>query len=350
MKDFIGQAHALGMKVLLDLVYYHCGPTAVFIEAHPDFVKRDPSGAVINGRWHFPELNFESPALREYLWQNMEYFIKEFNVDGYRCDVAPAVPLDFWEEARRRMESLNPEFIMISEGDRVEDQLSAFDLNYGFAWEYKLIALFNQEATAKDLQAVWQKMHDEFPSNARFLRILDNHDIANDCGLARHEHRFGVNGVEAALLINFVMDGVPFLYNGQEIADAAVHSIYGNRFYGKNMMIDWSNAMTVAGRKRLAYIRTLSELKHSLPALADGVVKWLDNDQPETVVSFTRECVGQRLLLAVNASGQPLTTAIQVGKGGFYPKSLLQQGSDYRFEDGQMKIDFLPYGYLLLEY
>ena len=73
LKRFVAIAHRLGMRVMLDLVYYHCGPTAVFIEEHPDFVKRNDDGTVKNGRWHFPELNFDCLELREYLWQNMEY-------------------------------------------------------------------------------------------------------------------------------------------------------------------------------------------------------------------------------------------------------------------------------------
>ena len=97
LKRFVAVAHRLGMRVMLDLVYYHCGPTAVFIEDHPDFVKRNDDGTVKNGRWHFPELNFDCLELREYLWKNMEYWIRDFDVDGFRTDVESAVPEDFWE-------------------------------------------------------------------------------------------------------------------------------------------------------------------------------------------------------------------------------------------------------------
>ena len=102
LRRFVTVAHSLGLLVMLDLVYYHCGPTAVFIEDHPDFVKRNEDGTVKNGRWHFPELNFDCPELREYLWKNMEYWIREFDADGYRCDVGSAIPLDFYK-ARARL-------------------------------------------------------------------------------------------------------------------------------------------------------------------------------------------------------------------------------------------------------
>jgi len=348
LKTFVDQAHRLGMKVLLDLVYYHCGPAAVFIEKHRDFVKRDETGAVINGLWHFPELNFESQELRQYLWRNMEYFIQEFGVDGYRCDVAPSVPLDFWEEGRRRMEALDPDCVMISEGDRIDDQLGAFDLNYGFDWEYKLIDLFKHNATAKDLQDVWQKAHEDFPAGARFLRILDNHDIAHDCGENRHERTFGPGGVEAALFVNFMMDGVPFIYNGQEVVDTARHSIYGNRFYGKNMMIDWSSAVTPAGKARQEFVKDLIALRRTLPALTEGSVKWLDSDSA-AVVAIVRETAGQKLLAVINAADVPVKTVLSDAKAFALGKVQAQRGAAFRDSDAGLRIDLLPCGFLLLE-
>lgn len=349
LHDFVQQTHALGMKILLDLVYYHCGPTAVFLDEHPDFVRRDASGNVL-GSWHFPELNFDVPALREHLWENMEYFMKEFHVDGYRCDVGPRVPIDFWEEGRRRMEAIDPDCIMICEGDVPHDQLFAFDLNYAFSWEYGLIRLFNKEKTAVELREIWQKMHDEFPVGARFLRMFENHDIAHDCAGNRHQTRWGNPGVEAALLVNFAIDGVPLLYNGQEIADAAQHSIYGNRDFGKRLMIDWSNAAMEEGRNRLRFVRRLIELRRSSPALTAGTVRWLENDQPENVVSFARECAGQRMLLVVNADSQPKTVAVEVGMRLVKPKSILQYGADVATDDGKLRLNLLPYGYALLQY
>jgi glycosidase len=350
LKEFIRNAQSLGMKVLLDLVYLHCGPNAVFIKEHPEFVQRDADGKVINGRWNFPLLNFESRKLREYLWSNMEYFMKEFDVDGYRCDVAPAIPLDFWEEARERMEKINSEFIMISEGDKEKDQLKAFDLGYAMAWEYALMKTFRGEINVKELRETWQKMHDEYPEGSRFLRILDNHDVAMDCGLNRHEIAFGNAGVDAALLVNFALDGMPFIYNGQEIADCAPHSIYSNRFYGK-MAVNWANAMTETGKARLAFMKQLIKLKHSQEALDKGTTRWLENSCPEQLISFTRECDGQRLLLLVNATKEMLSAEVEVNVECGYTRELLKRNTDYSFgENGKVEVKMLPHAFLLIQY
>jgi glycosidase len=350
LKCFVRKAHELGMRVLLDLVYFHCGPTANFIEEHPDFVKRDQNGAVINGKWHFPELNFESKELREYLWENMEYFIKEFQVDGYRCDVATAVPLDFWEEGRKRMELLDPDCIMISEGDRSDDQLAAFDLNYAFSWKFGVIKLLNEEITACELRGIWEKMNGDFPEGARFLRIMDDHDITNDCYDKRHNAVFSPKGVEAILLLNLTIDGVPFIYNGMEIADATRHSIFGNRYFGKNMLINWSKALTEQGQSRFAYLQELIQLRRSIPALTEGSVKWLDNDQSDSILSFARETEDSAILVVINATDKPVTTNVTVNATLPMPQAHFQYGSDYLFEQGDLKLNLLPYGCAVLEY
>lgn len=346
LKFFVREAHELGMKVLFDLVYFHCGPTAVFIDEHPDFVKRDEDGKVITGSWHFPQINFDSAELREYLWQNMEYFMREFNVDGYRCDVAPKVPLDFWEEGRRRMEAINPECIMISEGDRADDQLAAFDLNYAFRWKYGVIDLMKGDKTAQEVREIWEKLHDEFPENARFLRIMDDHDIANDCYEDRHCAVCPPEAVEAVLLLNFTIDGVPFIYNGMEIGDKDRHSIYGNRFFGKNMVINWSKALTEAGMDRMQYFRDLIDLRRGVSALTESPVKWLENDCPGNVISFSRDNV----VVAINFGKQPLTVTIKTDAQLPMPRVHCRYGSDFKFTKSDLKLNLIPYGYAVIEY
>jgi cyclomaltodextrinase / maltogenic alpha-amylase / neopullulanase len=350
LKAFVAQAHALKIKVLLDLVYLHCGPAAPIIETHPDFVIRDASGEVAVGEWAFPLLNFKSQGLRQYLWENMEYFIREFDVDGYRCDVGYKVPLDFWEEGRRRIEALKPDAIMIDEGDREADQNAAFDLCYGSYWKRGVINLLSGKKTAVDLRNEWQKKHDTFPTGARFLRMLDNHDNAMDSGNSRYEKRWGNQAIESILLINFAMDGVPYLYNGMEIADARPHSIFANRFYGKEMRIDWAEAEAPKGKARQDYVRNLIALRRANPALTEGVVKWLDNDQPEQVVSFVRQSDGQKILLVVNVSKEARTVTVRLDDDFRPGDTMMNQGVKYKAEGGALHAEMAPYGYLLMSY
>lgn len=347
LKHFVKAAHEFGLRVMLDLVYLHCGPKANLIAEHPDFVMRDENGNVKNGPWLFPALNFDNPNLREYLWGNMEYFIREFDIDGYRCDVASALPVDFWEEGRRRIEALKPDVIMLSEGERPDDQLHAFDFNYAFKCAYALQDVFLKGDSPRKLMDAWKKLFDAFPSGGRFIHYFESHDIVSDNGENRMEKLLGPDAVEAALAVIFALDGIPFLYNGQEIADETRHSIWGNRFYGKTFHINWENALTPVGQKRLDLVRELIDLRHSEEILTEGSLEWLESDR---LIAFTRTLGDRTLLIAVNPSPKnmeeefPLAAARVTG-----PEFLLERGAHLLQKDQQSKISLLPYGFFIAE-
>lgn len=300
LKNFVAEAHRLGMRVMLDMVYLHCGPNAVFLKEHPNFVERDENGEIVCASWNFPKINHANPELREYLWQNMEYWAKQFDVDGFRCDVSNAIPLDFWETARERLEKIRPDIGMLAEGTRPADQLEAFDLDYGWGFKWDDAAAFRKQ---------WEKMHDERPrGGAKFIRFIDNHDISNDDYDNRIEKQWGSRRVNAALAAMFTLDGVPFLYNGQEVADTARHSIFGKS------PIDWANGDTPAGKARYAFCQKLCAMRHAETALTDGEVIWIDNDAPDSVLSFLRRNDDQEVVSVVNLSKDAKTVNLQMPK------------------------------------
>ncbi len=347
LRDFIEKAHRLELRVMLDLVYYHCGPSAVFLEKHPDFVKRDASGSVRYGSWHFPELNFESQKLREYLWENMEFFVREYDVDGYRCDVGDAVPLSFWEEGRKRLETIKPDILMLNEGTKPE-YLGAFDVNYDFNWSFRLPQVCAGDCTVEELREYWGEIHSRLPAGGRVLRSMDNHDIAHDSGDRRWEDRIGSRAVEACLTVNFTLDGVPFLYNGYEIADNGPHSIYGNRFYGKEFLINWSRTLTSNGQERLEFVRGLCSLRHAQPALVDGDVEWIPV-RAEGVAAYLRRSPEQTLAVLVNLREKPASLSVTLPNGVGMPTALWQRDASCQRGVEGMQVDLDGYGFLVME-
>ncbi len=311
LRDFIKSAHALGLRVILDLVYFHCGPKAVFLDEHPEFAQRDENGNfIIGGWWLFPRLNYDSQELREYLWSNMEYYIREFDCDGYRCDVGDLIPLDFWEEGRARIEKLKPDVMMLNEGKRKGDQYKAFDVNYYFAdnenpGEGSLARLMRAKKNATYFKEVYRQYMQEFISDGGITLLnYDNHDYANDTGATRYEADPGEEAVEMTLFYMYTMRGVPFLYNGCEVADMREHSIWANRYHGANMTIEWENALTEKGQRRLSLIKRFNAIRKSIPALTcRGSVEFLECDN-ENILAYVRELDGEKYLICLNLSSE----------------------------------------------
>lgn len=288
MKRFIETAHDLGLRVLLDLVYLHCGAGAVFIAEHPDWVEQNEDGTTkVGAGWPFARINYGSEGAREYLWDNMMTLIRNFGADGFRCDVGDNVPLDFWKEGRRRCEAIREDILMLNEGTYPEYVKSGvFDLDYktgercGIPFER-----FWKEAPGKAFgDLIW--LSSKAPG--QHINIFECHDSASDCGTNRLEKILGYERTEQAYFLIYLSDGVPFIWNGNEIADTAEQCMFSNRFYGKRAGINWQNALTEEGKRRIELIRTLSELRHRLPMLVSAKTELLSALEDPLVV-FTRK-------------------------------------------------------------
>lgn len=97
-----------------------------------------------------------------------------------------------------------------------------------------------------------------------------------------------------------MMDGIPFIFNGYEIADDNYHSIFANRFHGKNNSVNWRKALTKDGIYRKRLIKNLSKIRKGNEALYKGELKWLDNDYPDKLLSFIRTYKGKSILICIN--------------------------------------------------
>lgn len=347
LKRFVAASHEVGLRVLLDLVYFHCGPNAVFLAEHPDFIVRDPDGTPALGSWRFPQLNFGSPELREYLMRNMELFVRDCDVDGFRCDVGDAVPLDFWAEACARIDALKPGLVMINEGVNAA-YLDVFDLNYGWYLREAFVACVEGKQPAgviAETQLAYSREH--LRGTWRSIALLENHDTVNDDYRNRLEKRIGKRAMDAGLVINYTLPNVPFLYNGTEVCDTNRHSIWGNRFHGANLVIDWQNALTADGMDRIALLRLLAQLRHNVPALGmEGALAFAQTKDAQ-VLTYFRENAGQRCLVAVNLSDEPVCA--QVAAGASACEALLVRGAEAQWNDKGLSMALEPWGFAVLE-
>ena len=347
LKKFVDRAHELGMKVILDLVYYHCGPTADIITANPDFVVRDENGKVKKGEYHFPELDFKNPKLRSYLISNMEYFISEFGVDGYRADAESLIPIDFWETAREKIEKIKPDAILIAESPRPECQLKAYDANYGFGVSVDMKDFFagSKDAkvkTAKELGKKFAENLARYPKGARVMYHYDNHDISSYDG--RPEAEMPYEAADAMTVFLLALDGVPMLFAGNEIADRADFHALANRYH-KRSVLDWSAAFTDAGKRRLEIVKAMSKIRRERPEFFSGEMKWIDSGN-DKVLAFERAKGDSKTFVFVSASPEPVEISAKLSEN---PKAYFAQRAKVSGGGDSAKVSLEPYGFALIE-
>jgi glycosidase len=292
----VAGAHLRGMKVIMDLVADHTAWDSVMM-TNKDFYKQDAAGHVtppVPDWTDVAGLNYQSPALREYMIAMLKYWIKKADVDGFRCDVAYMVPTDFWEQVRTELTRVKPDIIMLAEASKPELLTKAFDIDYSWPLLATLNNVMLRSASAADVRKTWEEGVRQFPKNSLHLRITDDHDEA------RAVARYGINGALAASALMFTLDGVPLLYNGMEVGDATES---GDPALFDKLDIFWYPKERPQLR---AIYHDLIQLRKQYPALRAGSVEWLRNSDENRLVTYLRDDDQDELLVLINLSNRPI--------------------------------------------
>lgn len=300
------------MKVIMDLVANHTSWDSVMM-TNKSFYKQDSAGHVISpdpGWTDVAGLNYHNPDLRRYMIEMLKYWIKEADVDGFRCDVAWGVPVDFWEQARAELEQIKPDIMLLAEADKPEYLVKAFDLDYS----WKLMGTMNEvlchNGPATEIRRCWEESRAQYPKDALRLRISDDHDET------RAIERYGMNGALAASALMFTLDGVPLLYNGMEVGDATESA--DPALFDK-LTICWQPHQSERPQFRSIY-HDLIQLRKLNPAFRTSDVQWLHNSSESTLVTFLRADDRDEFLIAINFSNRPLDSRIDLkDAAGFAP-------------------------------
>ena len=305
LQRLIKEAHNRGLKIIIDIVANHTSWDSVLMK-RADFYKHDAQGKII-----FPYdwsdvawLNYQNPKLRDYMTDVLKYWTREFDLDGFRCDVAGEVPTDFWERARAEIEKIKPEIVMIAEASKPDLMVKAFDLDYAWPLHSTLTGVITGSAPATAIREVWEQERAKFPKGTSHMVFSDDHDES------RAIARFGERGALAASVLVFTLGGVPLLYNGMEIGDTTES---GAPALFEKMPVFWQ---IVERRKQFPeFYKQIISLRREHSALRLGEIEWLHNSDEQRVVTFLRRGKEEELLVAINLSNRPFSGAIEVTNG-----------------------------------
>ena len=309
LKRLVAEAHKRNMKVFIDIVANHTSWDSVLMDKHPDWYKHDAGGRIVppNPDWvDVAQLDYSNPALRKYMSDTLVWWLREFNLDGFRCDYAAGVPRDFWESARREWDRVRPGLAFLAESDEPTFLRSAFDIDYAWDFYHSLSDAMEGRAPASVVRTTWESAEAKYPRGALRLRFSDNHDQLRATG------RAGLPAALAASALIFTLDGVPLLYNGMEVGDT-VESTAPALF--ERAPIQWNMA------ERRPYVegfyKSLISLRRAHPALTRGDVRWLKNADEQRVLSYERTSGGESLVVVVNLSSSPFEGRVEAGTGRF---------------------------------
>lgn len=299
-KDFqnlVNAIHKQGMYVILDWVANHSSWDNELVKKHPEWYIKSREGKFQSTPWRdyddIIDFDYSQPGLRQYMTVALKFWVKEYGIDGYRCDVASFMPLEFWENARIELDEIKPVF-MLAEAEDKELHRKSFDATYNWTlWNY-LHEIAMGKKNAENLAGGYIAEHVSiFPKEGIRMNFIDNHDKNSWEG--NQYKNFG-DALKPALVFTAMMDGMPLVYSGQEA--------------GQNRSLQFFEKDPIVWKKHeFEEIYTkLFSLKHKNQALWNG--KWggemvrIKNDKMNEVIAFVREKNGEKVISIFNLSAK----------------------------------------------
>ncbi|HSZ86229.1 MAG TPA: alpha-amylase family glycosyl hydrolase [Puia sp.] len=300
-KNLVNTAQEIGFKIIIDWVANHTGWDHRWTHEHPDYYVKDVNGNFTerNGWDDVIDLNYDNPELRKAVIAAMKFWIDECGIDGFRCDMAHLVPLDFWIEARTELDQIKKLFWLAE--CEVADYHQAFDATYTWRWMHKTEEFAKHQTDINGLWDLFMQYDNEFPQNAFRAYFTSNHD-ENSWNGTEYE-KYGPAAKNLAVFC-CTWNGLPLIYSGQEMPN------YKRlKFFDKDA-IEWTGNYELHD-----FYKTLLNLRKQNAALRAGdnnvVTHKLQTNADNKVFSFLRKNGNNEVLVILNFSSQQILLEIQ---------------------------------------
>lgn len=335
VQDFtqlVKKAHHLGFKVIIDWVANHTGWDHVWVKKHPEFYKRNAAGNFYdsNGWEDVIDLNYYDHAMRREMIASMEFWVKECNIDGFRCDMAHLVPLDFWRDARQHLDKIKPLF-WLAETEHYNYQ-HVFDCSY--AWHFMHVSEnFAKKRTGiEELRAALLEYQKKKLPHTNHLFFTANHD-ENSWNGTEYE-KYGDGAVAFAVLIN-MWNGLSLTYSGQELPNRKRLS-----FFEKDP-IEWKGTNELQN-----FYKTLLSVRKSFGEEQTEVLL-LEPRADRHVICFLRFSRLKQVVVLINMSETRQKVEVdETIVSGMYAEAFTGQ----KYEAPSLKnLMMEPWSYLVLE-
>ena len=332
LRSLVDGAHSRNMAVILDWVVNQTSFDHPWTTAHPDWYLHDGSGNIeaLASYTDVAALNFSSAAMRTAMITAMKSWVFRANVDGFRCDFADNPPIDFWQQTIDTLRGITShKLLLLAEGTRSANYSAGFDYNFGFQFYGNLQPIINGGAVTGIDNSNTVEFTGATGTQA-VVRYLTNHDVDGSDG-SPVNRLGGIPGSTAAFVVVAYMKGIPFVYNGTEVAFPTAIT-----FPFTTVTIDWTiNPSVTADYEKIIAFRDSSM------AIRRGTLVSYDNND---VCVFTKTAGDSSVLVLVNLRNTTISYPV--------PAALQQTSWTDAFAGGAVsvgtQVSLAPYQYMVL--
>lgn len=338
-KSFVKLAHEMGFKVIIDWVANHTGWGHVWTKTNPEYYKQENGTfKIASGMDDIIELDYNNPALRKAMIDAMQFWVDECGIDGFRCDLAAWVQLDFWIEARTALEKIKTLF-WLAECDGIENAnyYEAFDACYCWAWMHKTEEFYKNNGAKKMLEALLYQYAHSTGDYKQVLWYTTNHDENSWNGTEYEKYGYAA---KAFAVHSFTWNGIPLIYSGQEMPN---HKRLA--FFDKDV-IEWNGEYEMEG-----FYKTLLSLRASNTALRGGdpavSTHIIHTSADNNLLAYMRKNGSDEVMVLLNMSNEKVDCNIFDEKVNGHFKNVFTEGIINTNE--QRHFEMQPWDYLVFE-
>lgn len=291
-KQLVKQAHLAGFKVIIDWVANHTGWDHQWVRTNPEFYKRNAEGDFYDSNnWNdVIDLNYYDHAMRREMIKAMQFWVTECDIDGFRCDMAHLVPLDFWREARITLDEIKPLF-WLAETEHINYQ-DVFDCSYAWHWMHEIEKFSKDQIGVPDLVNALKGYQQKTRAGTSHLFFTSNHD-ENSWNGTEYE-KYGPAAKSFAVL-SCTWNGIPLIYSGQEIPN-----MERLKFFDKDTM-QWRHKNLLH-----EFYKTLLQLRQRNAALRTGdanvLTEFIKTSPDHPIIAWRRELLEKEVIVFLNLS------------------------------------------------
>ena len=302
LKSLVKAAQGKGMKVMFDWVANHTAWDNPWITEHPDWYEHKSDGSIAwptkDGAWtDVAQLDYSNKELWAAMEDALEYWVKELDIDGYRCDYAHGVRDDFWKEAIGRLRALKPGFIMLAESDYTRMFDDGFDIIFDRAMKSRMVSLIGSSGSSKTFFTWYKGDQEAAPAPKTKLFFVTNHDDATtDVPSTQFK---SADGALAAYVLMAALNGSSMIYGSQEV--------------GYNKTINFFNTLTMDWSANAALKTRYQEALQALSKVDRGGAMVASESEGVVYVAYPKALIG------VNVSGKAAKASLpkaNAGQGG----------------------------------
>jgi len=291
-KGLVKNAHAKGMKVIIDWVPNHTGADHYWLESKPEFYAKDSMGnVVIPFGWDdVRKLDYSNQEMADSMISTMKFWVTEMGVDGFRCDVAGEVPDEFWKKCIPELKKAKPDIFMLAETDKPSVHHVGFNATYPWYMFHMMKRVAAGERSANALDSAINHVDSTYPANAIKVYFTSNHD-ENSWNRADYATMPGRVHAPFAVLTQTMKRSVPIIYSGQEEPTPDSISFF------------YKDTMTFNKLEREKFYSTLLKLRKDNPALAaNASFRKVKVGDEKSVFAYVREAGDKKVFVILNLS------------------------------------------------